>query len=536
MAEGNVKKKADLKVTATEGGVTRRLGELGGRTLIIIAVLIAIIAASYRLDLRIDASADGRFSIQDALESIITGLETEVEIVAVWPRETDDPQHDELVTWLDARLAQIAERGPLVSYRQIDSVIDQPALETFAEQHGEALSDSVYVIGAGRPFRMPVTPLSQLTLQRDLGGALIAVSHNERTPVYVLQGHGELPWRSDDDQSQGSLLHRLSLSGFDFDPQQQSLDAAALSQLGRIPGDGVLIIAGPTAPLGPETLAMFAAYLRDGGSALLLLDHRCPDDLALFLRDYGILVARGVPTGLESLADHTPGRPAVVLRSLDRSLRGADRDFVRLALSAEQLNEQHPVSKQSQGSNRLVVSPLSTDVQITNWRAFAEASGDQLPASIASYVSGLSTPPPSEATTLAAMASSEAWLAAPNDRTPAPSTDERPPFGIGHALSFVPHVESANPEDGSRLVVWGSRQLATDRWVANPQFVNDLLLTDAVSWLANRGESTPIAVQEFRRYQVDATETSLWIIMAALVAFIPCACIGAAMLSWWERR
>ena len=48
--------------------------------------------------------------------------------------------------------------------------------------------------------------------------------------------------------------------------------------------------------------------------------------------------------------------------------------------------------------------------------------------------------------------------------------------------------------------------------------------------------STAIPEAETTAFRVDASDGVLLWLSAFLVAIIPCACLGVAILTWWERR
>jgi len=528
---------------ATSGGnrVARRLGALGGRTLALIAVILLAIMVGYRLDLRVDASADGRFSLAPELVTIAEETTADTTIVALWSLTGEDALDDGFHDFLATRLQRVAELDEALHYRHVDSVADQPELAALRERHGDLVDRSIYVIGQGTPFRIPVTTRLRVTLQRELAGALVTAATRDRPPIYVLQGHGELPVTGTGSDTLGHVIRRLELAGMRFDPATGVLDEATLSRRNDIYGDGLLIIAGPTAPLGEDTSAKVHAYLRDGGALLAFLDHRCPDDLALVLRRWGVLVAGGMlprgPQALELLRTQTASDHEVVVRSLEDSKRDARRDFSTLLLDAQRNIADSAITKQTIATGQNLVSPLSTPVVVQDWASQARrmAEREEAPASYVEALEALGTPALRVREPLLVIPPGAGWVAHPDQRQ-VPPQNEGPTLVLGLALEWQPHRRSANPERGARLALWASRGAARDRWVADPLYANDLLIADLAAWALDRGATTPIADQQFAQYQVDASSGGLTLILALLVAVVPCLCLGAAMLTWWDRR
>jgi hypothetical protein len=111
-----------------------------------------------------------------------------------------------------------------------------------------------------------------------------------------------------------------------------------------------------------------------------------------------------------------------------------------------------------------------------------------------------------------------------------------PSFPLAWALSYAPAKESVREEQGARLVLWGSRQAASDAVLALDSFANQTLLVDLAKWAARREPVSGIPEAESAAFRVDCSDRAMSLLTALLIAIIPCCCIGGAILSWWERR
>ena len=375
---------AEQQATPKDRRYLRRLGELGGRTIVILVILALVVAACYRARIEFDWSADNRFSLQPALVEIISNLENDVEIIGIWPRGGESSQ-EELIEFIEAGTQQIADASSQLRFRHLDSIIDQPGLDAFKQQHGEAIDFSLYVLGQGRPFRIPLTWILRYKLQRELGGAIIAVSQSERIPVYVLQGHGMIPANdtiADAADSCSQLLRRFELAGFDVRTGEELLTQARLSRIGSIPNDGILLIPGPTRPLGSETVALIEQYLVDGGRVLLLGNYELSNDLAILLRHWNVLIARGITLERDRIFSTELGLPGLVIRSIDHSLRSTKRDFSQLLLDREFGLAPGPIAEQTASTGKAVMSPDSTPIRLIQ-RSIVEAEDPELKARFA---------------------------------------------------------------------------------------------------------------------------------------------------------
>ena len=107
---------------------------------------------------------------------------------------------------------------------------------------------------------------------------------------------------------------------------------------------------------------------------------------------------------------------------------------------------------------------------------------------------------------------------------------------LAWACESVQTADSVRDDRGARLVVWGSRQAGSDGVLGQGRFANSDLLVDAARWLLRRERSTAIPEAETTAFRVEASDGTLLWLSALLIAVIPCACIGLAILAWWDRR
>ena len=134
-------------------------------------------------------------------------------------------------------------------------------------------------------------------------------------------------------------------------------------------------------------------------------------------------------------------------------------------------------------------------------------------------------------------APADAWTKARGDAFQVPDTlAKQSALPFAWAIESMQADASVRDDRGARLVVWGSRQAASDGVLGQGRFANADLLVDAARWLLRRERATAIPEAESSAFRVDATDGLLFWLSALLVAAIPCACIGIAILTWWDRR
>ena len=499
-----------------------RFGQLGGQTIAIVVVLVLIAAAAARSGLVLDLSADQRFSLHPRLAAMLSDERTPLVFVSVWS-QADQQRFTALSAMLDA----CAKRAPNGSRQHFDPDLDRPAIEAFAKTYDETPSaGSIYVCRGTRAWRISANDGTRVVLQRELGGALLALADPTRRSLYVTQGHGELRPTAAGDDGAALLLRGLRTAGYD-------LVEVGLDFNGAIPADAVVMVPGATKDLGPALITSLGDHLKDGGGLLVLGDDRTPRDLAALLRRYDVVLGAALPAGvaadplLLAAADPVLEAPTVVL-SLTRTFRGQDRiAYHNLLVGDGQIAPDQPITALVASGGTTLLSPWSTAV----FAGFATRS-----ASLAAAYAALGTPA-HQARTLLSTLPGDAWTQ-PRGQLPQDPSDlaQRPPMPLAVASEYAPQTGSVRAEAGARLVVWGSRQAASDQVLSQGLFANQEVLTAAVHWLARRQPPADIPPAEIARFQVQASDRTMWVLLALLCAVIPCACIGAAMLTWWDRR
>jgi hypothetical protein len=507
----------------------RRLGGLGGRTVAVLAFIALLLAAADRSAMRLDCSADHRFTLSPSLIAILREQRSRVELVTVWGEEWSGLAEP----CAEVLRAMELQNPQSIVYRHIDPVLHRVALDDFIKRYHEAGQPAIYVVGGPddgpRAFKIPINQLTRQLLQREAGGALLSLRETHPPTAALLLGHGELRLGGGEQDGDDRLVRSLELGGF-------TVASVELARGGRIDAGALLVIAGPTFPLGVGDCRAVEQHLSDGGSALILGDDRMPGDLKAVLRRRGVLWGRLLGQPLPSdwaayLATADGGTPMIIASRARNFSAGAAFPYHNLVLGGDDLvNPRHLASSQVALSGQSLLSPYSVLVQVLDPRLLGEQAKQPLKDAFAV----LGTPPFS-AEPLLQTASRDAWLKARAEPFTEP---ERlgPSFPLAWALSYAPAKESVREEQGARVVLWGSRQAASDAVLALDSFANQTLLVDLAKWTARREPASGIPEAETAAFRVDCSDRGMSWLTALLIAIIPCSCIGGAILSWWERR
>ena len=507
----------------------KRLGILGGRTFAALVTIAVLLAAADKSALRLDCSADHRFTLSPNLVAILRAQSSPVELVTIWSQ-----QWAGLAEPCDEVLRAMAQENPAaIRHRHIDPVLHRVALDEFSTRYHEAGEPAIYVVstaaGSTRAFRIPINQLTRQLLQREAGGALLCLREAHPPQAALLIGHGELRPEGGDQDGDDRLARCLELGGF-------TVASVELARGGRIDAGALLVIAGPTFPLGAGDCRALEQHLADGGAALLLGDDRLPDDLALLLQRRGVLWGRQLtlppPADWSAYLGVLTGGPPPVIASRARNFSaGAAFPYHNLVLGGDELiNPRQLASSTVAVSGQSLLSPYSVPLQILDPRLLGEGAAKPL---IAAYAA-LGTPPFS-AEPLLQTANHDVWLKARAEPFSEPAR-LAPALPLAWALSYAPAKDSVREEQGARMVLWGSRQAASDAVLRLESFANQALLVDLAKWAARREPASGIPAAETAAFRVDCSDRGLSLLTALLIAIIPCGCIGVAILAWWERR
>jgi hypothetical protein len=455
-----------------------------------------------------------------------------VELVSIWPVELDGYTRS-----ISDGLRLMDERAANVTYRHIDPVLHKPTLAEFKQRYREASSPAIYVVrpSTNRAFRIPLNNATRQVLQRDVGGALVALADPQPPQISLLQGHGEL--RPDGGLEDGGdhLIRALELAGFVVMPVEPARG-------GKVSPNSLLLIAGPVAPLGPD-VELVRTHLADGGAAMILIDDRGPLDLALALRTRGILCGPALPAGLRQgiqdgdlaavLGPNGPSLRPTIVASLRHHYVGQEAAFPHhnLLLAEDLLNPAHMITERAAKSGQSVLSPWTAAVQVLQPPNFEPDVAERLVAALTSFKT-----PPYAAVPLLMTHPADAWNRTRSELQPPQDFSQQNALPLAWAIESAQTADSVRDDRGARLVIWGSRQAACDGVLGQEKFANADVLVDSARWLLRRERATSIPAAESTSFRVDASDTTLLWLSALLVAIIPCVCIGVAILAWWERR
>jgi hypothetical protein len=450
-----------------------------------------------------DLTQDGRHTLADQSVAIAEGLDRDVKVYAFFREESAE---EKAFVGLVERLRE--HTGHLTIER-----VDPLRNPLMAEQYAITTDNGTVVLVSGDDRQRLEADFSEEALV----AALVRLSSGASHRVCWATGHGEAG--ADDDYEPtgyGAAVIKLEHHNYEVVPQ-------AILTAGVDRGCEALIVAGPTSDWLPREREALAAYVAEGGRALVLLEAGVASELAVDLGRYGVdarddlvlesdpsrLIAQGDPSFLAFYGDAYALHPIVRdlqglvgMRSV-RSVGAAEGERPGLVVqeilstSASSWGEagwrDPTVELIADGAERVGPVPVMVVVEVTDPAAIEVARSAAAPE----------------------VAMGEGVLGAAGDE------------GALVPADFA-------PEAGGRLVVVGDADFASNQLISVGN--NQDVFLNAVAWLVDEADQLgerPEADDAQALSLTVAQEVLLWLVSVFLV---PLGAVVAAIIVMVRRR
>jgi hypothetical protein len=236
----------------------------------VLAVAVAVQSFADLANRRIDLTATQLLSLSEYTRSVLAEVKSPLRIELYYERGERQRSRD--------LLELLRDHCPQLTYELID--LDRNPAR--AREHRVDHYDRAVLYYDGR--EVVVSSASEESL---VGG--IARILAERTRVlYFLTGHKERDIGAGNDQNLGRAAQVLRNEGYD-------VRSLSLLQIGAVPPDAsAVVIAGPEVDLAEGELTELTAYLRRGGSVLVLVDPQVLPRLESWIATFGIALSDDV--------------------------------------------------------------------------------------------------------------------------------------------------------------------------------------------------------------------------------------------------
>jgi len=450
--------------------------------LVVFGILVLINVIGKAQNKRWDLTANKQFSLSDQSRTILTKLDSPLQIMVF-------AQEPEFTRYQD-KLKEYEYTSKKVS----TEYIDPDKKRALATQNQVTQYGTIVINYKGRSERVTTDN------EQDITNGIIKVVSGQQRKVYFTQGHGEKDTGSSEPQGYNTIAAALGRENY-------TVDKLVLAQQGAIPDDAtVVVVAGPKNDFFALEIEAMKKYLDKGGHLLLELDP--PDkadspaltNLIALAHDWGVQAGNNVVVDVSGMGRMIGTDASVPLAASYPSHPITARFNVITAFPLAR--EASPVSGGVNGHTAQPIvesSPRSwaeTDIKtlLTSGQvSLDESKGDKKgPVALASAVNAPITP------------------ATP----PKPGEDA--------------------PKAETRLVVVGDSDFAENGVLGIPG--NKDLFMNIVGWLSQQENLISIRPKEAdaRRVTLTATQQNniTWLSLLVIPAFV----FGTGVYTWWRRR
>lgn len=477
MAE-NEKKGGRIKASFTtrkfKGGAYATL-----LSVIAVALVIVVNLIVTKLDVMLDLTDDGKYSLDDQTIALLKSLDEEITIYYFAVDGETIPYLDGLFTKYDDynSLVKVKYKDPVLHPRFASQYVEDSVTNHSFLVVNEATGKAKYV-----PYREAVVleinyntfqeQATGISLETGLNSAIQYVT-NENLPVlYSVQGHGESSVST-------------TLSGI-FEKNNIEINNVTLLTQSAIPDDcDILLINQPQTDYMPEEVTMIREYLAAGGDAIFVLDYMSAE-LANFnelLTYYGMDLNPGIllEGDTKYMVYQTPYAilPTVYNTELTESVRGKKYVVTQLASGITVRDDK----RESLNVEKLLETSEQSYIKAASSETLEKEDGD------------------------------------PSGR-----------FCVGLKLT-----EAAGEEE-TRIAVFAAKFFFEDSLIANSNYGNIDILLNTINTFTEQENAVAVAAKSLMETQLTIPSASANKIAVSVTVLLPLAIIGVGIFVVVRRR
>lgn len=528
------------RLRAARRALARRSAREGANVSATALLLLAMAAGvNYLADRRNvswDWTSGGQFSLAPQTLRILEELDREVRLVVL-----DEPRAAAPVIELFERYADRSDR---ITWEVIDQEAEPARARSYRASTEAGIPFGTVVVTAGNRQERAAAPQ-----EPDITGAIVRLLSEDIDRIYFTTGHRE---RSLDESGAGGLSAiRSRLVEANYEVSELALLETAAEGRISIPDDAAaVIVAGPRLDLFPAEAEALAAYLRDGGKAMLLLDppeRLGADDERSELRDlageFGIAAAGDVvidASGVGQLFGFGVEAPLAASYGFHPITRGFETAAAVFPLAQSLI-----APELSERPDGVTLSELVMTSEVSWGERDGEeiASGEVAPddedrrgpltlAWAARIAPGEDGEPDGGATE--DTAPDEAGGAASSEEAPENAPEVPPERQETAADEAEPAMNETAASDG-RLVVVGDTDFIANDLALAPLGNADLFL-NMVNWLTEDEGLIAIRPRDPEDRRITMTAGQLRNVVLASLVFWPGFFLVWGIAVWWSRR
>lgn len=450
-------------------------------SLIAVAAIVMINLVVDQLDVELDLTESGIYTLSEQSNQIADGVEEPVTIYGIYALGGENPEIDDI-------LNLYADRSRNITVKTLDPERSPTQADRFDDEGGLRAGDLVvatedkYRVISGFSLRLTQNNRQVgLKVEQQVTSALLYVTSDQNPKIYSVIGHRE------PNVTALGLRSILEIENFD-------LEDLNLLQVDEIPADATMvIIASPSTDFTEEEVAKLRVYLSEGGKAIFALN-KVTDvnftNINSLLRSYGVQFRQ------EWVVESNPRRHLPNQRNL---------------LVPEVVS--HPITSPISIDRRLIVLPAPAWVEELEVRR-RSLEIQRLLASSAE-----------------AFARDEITLTEDGELLPRES-DPRGPFALAVAIA-----EPSTDVDGddTRIVVLTTAIFLRSELTQSFPGNMDLML-NSINWVYEREETISVRPKVTIMLPLRLNNLTTWILTGIVVVVVPLIVLGAGLVVWLRRR
>lgn len=454
----------------------------GYSTVVIIAVIVIAVFINLfteRLDLKIDMSSEGLYTLTEETQKIANEIKDDITIYYVVQEDYESVIIQEILNRYKklSKNIKVENRDPVMYPKFVSNYTSEESNncvivvnETKDTHKFINYSDMINSTVDYQTYQMTVTDID---VEGQISSALQYVISEDVPVVYQVIGHGEI-------ELNGTLQKNVGKLNVDL----QRLTSVSVEE---IPEDcDMLLINGPENDFTEEEVAMIEDYLQNGGNATIFVNHTSSDmtNFHSLLAYYGITPVEGIV--VEGSGHYMGNYPTYLLPNVTTA---------------------HEVVTGVNNNHKNVIMPISTGLLENSVRDTLEFT-NFLTSSDDAY---------SKVNTNSQTVSKE-------------DGDIDGPFYLGVA------VEEEYNNHHTKLVVFGSSYMLEEQMIITNQFGNQELLLDSINWMVEHeaGLNIPTKSIEQQYVTVQPAQIGFWAVL--LIGVLPVIILAAGIIVWLKRR
>ena len=459
----------------------------GYSTVVIAAVIILTVLVNLfvaKLDLKLDLSTEGLYSISEETETIVKGLENDITIYYVVQSGSENKIVEEILK----RYKELSDhitveyRDPVLYPKFVSNYTSEESSNCVIVENKDTdiskFINYVDMLEYNMDYQSYFSGSSQQTVtaidvEGQISSAIKLVTTDDVPVVYQVTGHGETELNS--------TLQK------NVDKLNVQVETLATVSAEKIPEDcDMLIINGPTSDFTEEETTMMEDYLKEGGKAAIFVNYT-ENDMTNFeslLSYYGITVVDGLV--METSGYYMGTYPLNLIPEV--------RTAHDIVTSVNNENKSVVVPNAKGLLEEKVRDTLDfTNFLVTSDGAYSKVNFDSQTIS-------------------------------------KEDGDIEGPFNLGIA------VEEEYNDTTAKLAVFASSYILDESIITTNQFGNMELLLDTINWMVDHeaGLNIPTKSVEQQYVSVQPAQIGFWGILLVLV--LPAAVLVTGILVWLRRR